>query len=176
MVTLAIGTAVFGKVLKKLLAAPRPANSPIQDSDDHGMPSSHAVSLAFLASTAVFLLPARVSRAQAAPALLGYVLTSLYYRKVRGLHSYAQLAAGCAVGGGSSLLLYRLTGVAAALEAGVAGWFARQGWGDSVPPAGVLGLALLGGCVVGWRELCQLKRFRGKGEGGGGGRRGGKEE
>ncbi len=143
--TLAIANAVIGKILKKVIDESRPDGSPV--SDDRGMPSSHATSLSFICTAATFLYPVT----WLPPALLAYTLASLQYRKLRGLHNYPQLAAGCLLGFTNAVAWYSLTDVAK---------FIDSVWGfDTVPIPIVTAVGGLGAAVVGWREVVKARRF-----------------
>ena len=176
---LSILTALLGKVLKQFFAEARPSNSPITDDGDHGMPSTHATALTFIASSSLHLLSQSSQSSHptllpllpiAAPALGLYITTSLYYRKLRGLHTYPQLLAGAAVGTSSSFLNYKYTSSAASLAAAVSSLFQRLGFGrGEVPRSAVVVMAAVGGAVICFREIKQLKRFVGStGKKGGG--------
>ena len=101
-------TSLAGKLLKRLLAHARPAGA---RKADPGMPSSHAVSLGYLATYAASALFARVSsRHLLWPAALqatGLALTAL--RVVLGYHTVPQVVVGYAFGGCSAVALHWLT-------------------------------------------------------------------
>ncbi len=103
-------TSLAGKLLKRLLAHARPAGA---RKADPGMPSSHAVSLGYLATYAASALcrsgelspdAARLWAAAAALQALGLVLTAL--RVVLGYHTVPQVVVGYAFGGGAAMTLH----------------------------------------------------------------------
>jgi len=101
----AIGNAILGKVLKKILKIERPevvvavaengADDVIPEIDrpsDNGMPSSHAMSLGFICTFLALLLP------NTTIPLLAYAAISLIYRIRVNLHSVDQIAVGAILG------------------------------------------------------------------------------
>lgn len=106
----AIGNAIFGKVLKKLLKIERPdlvladgdtnnVNSGVENvipeidrPSDNGMPSSHAMSLGFICTFVALLRPSTTIP------LLAYAAISLIYRVRVNLHSVDQIAVGAVLG------------------------------------------------------------------------------
>lgn len=98
-----IGNGILSKVLKKLLNQSRPealkkATMKLKPSDG-GMPSSHAMSLGFIAT---FTTMSLLATAAAAPAVTGlmwmYVAVSLAYRVQVNLHTWQQVVVGLTVG------------------------------------------------------------------------------
>ena len=114
----AIMNGILSKILKKLIQQTRPvelyqtsststtttgttddiSNKPT----DHGMPSSHAMSLGFIATFIV----CNVMSLQI-PLLL-YTIISLYYRVQVKLHTYQQVVVGTILGSTNGFLWYRL--------------------------------------------------------------------
>ena len=103
---------ILSKVLKKLIQQTRPAElyqSTISTDDsfsnkptDHGMPSSHAMSLGFIATFIVCnIISLQIP-------LLLYTIISLYYRVQVKLHTYQQVVVGTIVGSTNGFLWYRL--------------------------------------------------------------------
>jgi dolichyldiphosphatase len=88
----AIGNAILGKILKRLLNQDRPTSDAPQPSDK-GMPSSHAMSLGFIGTFTSLLLP------PFGIPIACYVLISLYYRVRIKLHTTDQVLVGLGVGG-----------------------------------------------------------------------------
>jgi dolichyldiphosphatase len=111
----AIGNAILSKVLKKIINQSRPpeletAQMVVLPSDG-GMPSSHAMSLAFIGTMTALLLPdASVVGAMAVLALrltlVVYAAISLFYRVQVKFHTWEQIAVGVAVGAGNAGLFY----------------------------------------------------------------------
>ena len=103
-------TSLAGKLLKRLLAHARPAGA---RKADPGMPSSHAVSLGYLATYAASALYASGGAGHpwwpAAVGLqaLGLALTAL--RVVLGYHNVPQVVVGYAFGGCSAVTIHWLT-------------------------------------------------------------------
>jgi dolichyldiphosphatase len=101
-------TSLAGKLLKRLLAHARPAGA---RKADPGMPSSHAVSLGYLATYAASaLFASSTSRHLLWPAALqalGLALTAL--RVVLGYHTVPQVVVGYALGGCAAVALHWLT-------------------------------------------------------------------
>lgn len=93
--------SLAGKLLKRLLAHARPDGA---RKADPGMPSSHAVSLGYLASYAAACCSGLPERA--ALQLAGLLLTAL--RVVLGFHTVPQVVVGYALGGSSALVLHAL--------------------------------------------------------------------
>eukprot|EP00550_Attheya_septentrionalis_P002659 CAMPEP_0198290116 /NCGR_PEP_ID=MMETSP1449-20131203/8088_1 /TAXON_ID=420275 /ORGANISM="Attheya septentrionalis, Strain CCMP2084" /LENGTH=207 /DNA_ID=CAMNT_0043988561 /DNA_START=243 /DNA_END=866 /DNA_ORIENTATION=- len=87
----AIGNAILGKILKRLLNQDRPTSDAPQPSDK-GMPSSHAMSLGFIGTFTSLLLP------PFGIPIACYVLISLYYRVRIKLHTTDQVLVGLGVG------------------------------------------------------------------------------
>eukprot|EP00978_Attheya_sp_CCMP212_P012133 scaffold30140_cov55-Attheya_sp.AAC.1 len=88
----AIGNAILGKILKRLLNQDRPTSDAPQPSDK-GMPSSHAMSLGFIGTFTSLLLP------PFGIPIACYVLISVYYRVRMKLHTTDQVLVGLGVGG-----------------------------------------------------------------------------
>lgn len=97
----AISNGILSKVLKKLLNHDRPAELDLNESiklkpSDGGMPSSHAMSLAFIGTYVALAVW------DSMPWLVGtivvYAMTSLYYRVKSNLHTIEQVVVGLAVG------------------------------------------------------------------------------
>lgn len=96
----AIGNAIFGKVLKKLLKIERPDDiqdgqdsvPPIDRPSDNGMPSSHAMSLGFIGTFVALMLPTLTL------GLLSYATISLIYRVRVNLHTVDQILVGALLG------------------------------------------------------------------------------
>ena len=153
----ALVNALLGKKLKRWLSQPRPGGAPLPDP---GMPSSHALSLFFLATFAATdclqgvwqspsPAPATVEAAAStlvwpstivAPSLLlGAALLS-YLRVRNGLHTAAQVAVGAALGlvNGAAWSAAVDRKLAVAMEAALQPWGGRLGYS---------GAALL--CIVG---------------------------
>ncbi|KAL3793105.1 hypothetical protein HJC23_005607 [Cyclotella cryptica] len=109
MVTLFIGSilnAVCSKVLKKLLNHERPATLQTNENvklkpSDGGMPSSHAMSLGFIATV---ITGAIVPTYLAGFAMAAYSVLALRYRIRVHLHSFEQVVVGLVMGVGNGLL------------------------------------------------------------------------
>jgi membrane-associated phospholipid phosphatase len=124
----AIANGILSKLLKKLIAQTRPINDATvattttttntRNTDrkqsirqnnsknipsDHGMPSSHAMSLGFIAT----FIACHVTRKVQIPLLL-YTVISLYYRVQVQLHTYQQVMVGSVVGSTNGYIWYRL--------------------------------------------------------------------
>jgi membrane-associated phospholipid phosphatase len=119
----AISNGILSKVLKKLIQQTRPIelyqpptptststsstittiSSPNDDKPtDHGMPSSHAMSLGFIATFIVCHI-----RSLQIPLFL-YTIISLYYRVQVKLHTYQQVMVGTILGSTNGFIWYRL--------------------------------------------------------------------
>jgi len=97
----AISNGILSKVLKKLLNHDRPAELDLNESiklkpSDGGMPSSHAMSLAFIGTYVALAVW------DSMPWLVGtivmYAMTSLYYRVKSNLHTIEQVVVGLVLG------------------------------------------------------------------------------
>ena len=118
----AIMNGILSKVLKKLIQQTRPAElyqssssssssstttsgTPDEISNkptDHGMPSSHAMSLGFISTFIVCnIMSLQIP-------LLLYTIISLYYRVQVKLHTYQQVVVGTILGSTNGFLWYRL--------------------------------------------------------------------
>jgi membrane-associated phospholipid phosphatase len=110
----AIGNAILSKVLKKLINQSRPPELNTSDMavvpSDGGMPSSHAMSLAFIGTLTALLLPntfAMWSATMVRLTLVVYAAISLLYRvQVKKFHTWEQIAVGVAVGACNAVLFY----------------------------------------------------------------------
>jgi membrane-associated phospholipid phosphatase len=110
----AICNAILSKVLKKVINQSRPPELGIVEMavmpSDGGMPSSHAMSLAFIGTMTALLLPSTNTEVWAAVAmrltLVAYASMSLYYRVQVKFHTWEQIAVGVAVGAGNASLFY----------------------------------------------------------------------
>mmetsp|Transcript_27761 Transcript_27761/g.42727 ORF Transcript_27761/g.42727 Transcript_27761/m.42727 type:complete len:272 (-) Transcript_27761:1039-1854(-) len=90
-----ISNGILSKVLKRALNQDRPddISSDIKfKPNDKGMPSSHAMSLGFICTFAALRVP------HSKVFLLLYVVSSLYYRVKKNLHTWNQIAVGLIVG------------------------------------------------------------------------------
>lgn len=168
----AIGNAVFGKVLKKLLNIKRPeesnnknnnngTNGAVDRPNDNGMPSSHAMSLGFIFTFLALLQPTTTLP------LLVYASISLVYRVRVNLHTTDQIAVGTVLGSldgalwwhlctqsnnallGSTTLVDFVSSSGIMNEKGLLSWYLL-----AVP-------ALIGAAVVGSVERKLGKYFRG---------------
>jgi dolichyldiphosphatase len=157
----AVASSGACKLLKRLLNLPRPEGAP---KADPGMPSSHANSLAFLASTAALEIArgARVGgggaegaaavaaaplAAAAAVLVLGAFLSWLRVRL--GFHTPAQVGVGCIFGAGCGVAWHELSGPALAWMAEAAGSAEAAGLGLKVAAASA-GVAFAVGNARGW--------------------------
>ena len=113
VVSMSVATAMLGKVVKRLVNQSRPAGARKLDA---GMPSSHAISLAYLstAGAASLLLPLLRGEAPCAASCLlagAMVLAASYYSWLRvfvGHHTIAQVAVGYLFGASCALLVMSL--------------------------------------------------------------------
>ncbi|CAB9526225.1 PAP2 superfamily [Seminavis robusta] len=94
----AIGNAVLGKILKRILNQERPQELDTVDMklkpSDKGMPSSHAMSLGFIGTFTGLVVPIPGIQIP----ILIYSLISLWYRIDTKLHTWQQIAVGFVVG------------------------------------------------------------------------------
>ena len=112
----AIMNGILSKVLKKLIQQTRPVElyqpptssststtaRPMEVPQDHGMPSSHAMSLGFISTFIVCnIMSLQIP-------LLLYTVASLYYRVQVKLHTYQQVLVGSILGSTNGFLWYRL--------------------------------------------------------------------
>jgi membrane-associated phospholipid phosphatase len=150
LVSTAVANAFLGKTVKRILSTPRPANSPIKDPKDSGMPSSHGVSLGYLSASAIVLHPLGTLPSLL---LLGYCGVGLWYRVLRGLHTWPQVIVGYVFGATNAAVFWN-SPLYPALEGCI-----RGAMGDKVDfkAAGVILVA--GAIVVGWREIAKARRF-----------------
>jgi membrane-associated phospholipid phosphatase len=143
-----IGNGILSKVLKKLLNQSRPealqsVKMKLKPSDG-GMPSSHAMSLGFIATfTTISLIPV------VAPWSFGllwiYVAVSLAYRVQVNLHTWQQVVVGLITGASNGWMWH--TGCHAPVMDWVATYFLNA---DGVLPLPLLVLpALIGAVIVG---------------------------
>jgi membrane-associated phospholipid phosphatase len=111
----AIGNAILSKVLKNMINQSRPPELYTTDMavapSDGGMPSSHAMSLAFIGTVTALLLPSNTGVIWAMAAvrltLVVYAAISLFYRvQVKKFHTWEQIAVGVAVGACNAGLFY----------------------------------------------------------------------
>jgi len=108
----ALGNAVLGKTLKRVLKQKRPDGAPLADP---GMPSSHAMSLFFLSgylcAVTVAWTPAwtPAQRVAAMAALLSFATSSAAWRVASGLHTTPQIFVGALLGGVNGVLWFRIT-------------------------------------------------------------------
>lgn len=103
---MSVVTAVFGKLLKRLINQSRPDGAVKLDP---GMPSSHAVALSYLATAAVIGL-AHTSHPYQTVLSIAVVLLAWYYAWLRvflGHHTLPQVAAGAALGCTSACAVYK---------------------------------------------------------------------
>lgn len=150
LVSTAVVNAFLGKTVKRILSTPRPPNSPIKDPKDSGMPSSHGVSLGYLSVSAINLHP---FGAMPSLLLLGYCGVGLWYRVLRGLHTWPQVVVGYLFGATNAAIFWNSPAYPY-LEG-----YIRGAMGDKVDvkTAGVI--LVVGAVVVGWREISKAKRF-----------------
>lgn len=100
----AIGNAILGKVLKRILNQERPAELDTIEMklkpSDMGMPSSHAMSLGFIGTfTALWIGTPTIQWL-----LLLSALVSLWYRIDTKLHTWQQIAVGFVLGSANGVL------------------------------------------------------------------------
>jgi membrane-associated phospholipid phosphatase len=143
-----IGNGVLSKVLKKLVNQSRPealqsAKMKLKPSDG-GMPSSHAMSLGFIATfTTISLLS--VASVWSLGLLWMYVAVSLAYRVQVNLHTWQQVVVGLATGSSNGWMWH--TACHAPVMETVATYLLNA---DGVLPLPLLVLpALIGAVVVG---------------------------
>jgi membrane-associated phospholipid phosphatase len=110
-----IGNGILSKLLKRIINQTRPAElasrALIQRKPtDNGMPSSHAMSLGFIATFTSLCAP------WAATPLALYTLISLYYRIQVNLHTWQQVIVGLSVGSMNGYLWHRWCHTTALLD------------------------------------------------------------
>jgi hypothetical protein len=147
-----IANGILSKVLKKILNQSRPealqsVSMKLKPSDG-GMPSSHAMSLGFIATfTTISLVSMSDLVGTGVPfgLLWMYVAVSLAYRVQVNLHNWQQVAAGLTVGSANGWMWHT------ALHDGVSGWVATTFLNaNGVLPLPLLVLpALIGAVIVG---------------------------
>jgi membrane-associated phospholipid phosphatase len=146
-----IGNGILSKVLKKLVNQSRPealqtVTMKLKPSDG-GMPSSHAMSLGFIATFTTISLMSLIGTTGWAPfgLLWMYVAVSLAYRVQVNLHTWQQVAAGLTVGSANGWMWHT------ACHGGVMDWVATYLLNaNGVLPLPLLTLpALFGAIVVG---------------------------
>ena len=114
------------------------------------MPSSHGVSLGYLSLSFITLHPLG---ALPSILLLLYCVVGLWYRVLRGLHTYPQVIVGYLFGSSNALLFWN-SPLYPILER-----FIRDTMGEKVDGKVAVAVLSLGAVVVGWRELKKAKRF-----------------
>lgn len=94
----AVSNGILSKILKRLLQQERPITMTTESIDtnlpnDHGMPSSHAMSLGFIGMFTAWQFPST------AGLLIIYVGMSLFYRvRVKSFHTWEQIIVGFIIG------------------------------------------------------------------------------
>lgn len=162
----ALGNAVLGKTLKRVLKQKRPDGAPLADP---GMPSSHAMSLFFLScylcAVTVAWTPAwpPVQRAAAMAALLSFAASSAVWRVASGLHTMPQILVGALLGGANGVLWFGFTASHMDLLQGLDQVLAA----DRSIPAVLCGILIAGALVVGSVERKLGVLLRGLGGPGG---------
>jgi membrane-associated phospholipid phosphatase len=155
-----IGNSVLSKLLKKIINQTRPEElaSSSQLSlkpTDNGMPSSHAMSLGFIATFTALCLPWT-----AAPLLL-YTFISLYYRINVNLHTWQQVVVGLTLGSVNGYLWHRACHDTTALLDWVRGSFLFDAQTGRLPLPLLIVPMILGAVTVGslerrWSDLVAL--------------------
>lgn len=102
-----IGNGILSKILKKIINQTRPAELASESTlqrkpTDNGMPSSHAMSLGFIAMFTALCVPATTIL------LIVYTLVSLFYRIQVNLHTWQQVLVGLTVGATNGCLWHWL--------------------------------------------------------------------
>jgi membrane-associated phospholipid phosphatase len=110
-----VSNGILSKILKRLLRQERPITASVEDAttsndiipNDHGMPSSHAMSLGFIGMFTAWQFPIT------AVPLVVYVAMSLYYRVcIKAFHTWEQIGVGLVLGSINGTLWWHWTAMA----------------------------------------------------------------
>ncbi len=143
-----VSNGILSKILKRLLRQERPitadatsVTSDIVMPNDHGMPSSHAMSLGFIGCFTACQFPIT-----AVPLLL-YIAMSLYYRvRITAFHTWEQIGVGLVLGSINGTAWWHWTTMA---NSSLTRWISEHLLRDGLLPYSMLWVPLVvGGMTV----------------------------
>ncbi|GAX21739.1 dolichyldiphosphatase [Fistulifera solaris] len=145
-----VSNGILSKILKRLLRQERPITASVENAttsnditipNDHGMPSSHAMSLGFIGMFTAWQFPIT------AGPLVIYVAMSLYYRVcIKAYHTWEQIAVGLVLGSINGTLWWHWTTI---VNSSLIGWISEHLLRDGLLPYSLLWVPLVvGGLTV----------------------------